>query len=1075
MQLISGSFVFSPSDLNDFLECEHLMALELAATRRQLVRPEREDPQGDLIRRKGEEHEAAHLAALEADGFRIARIELDGDWEAAAAATQQAMRDGADVVYQGVLVDPSGWRGIADFLERQPDGSYEVADTKLARSAKPYFLLQLAFYSEQVGRIQGRLPDRMHVVLGTNERASYRVRDFDAYYRRVRGRFLEWVADPPATYPYPVAHCPICVWLERCTQQWEADDHLSLVAHMRRRWIDRLGEAGVTTLDELAAAPEELETELRPEIYARIRRQAQLQHGHRLTGEHVFDLLPLVEGRGLELLPRPSAGDVFFDIEGDPFYEPARGLEYLHGVVTLEDGEPAFRSFWALDRAQERETFEQLVDFLHERLARYPDMHVYHYAHYEPSTLKRLMGEYGTREEEIDELLRREVFVDLFRVVEQSLRISHPRYGLKQVETFFMPPREEDVRAGDDSILVFEEWLESGDRGLLEAIERYNEFDCLATYKLREWLLERRTDAGVERWKEPPVPREVKEEVAEAVAERERLKVALLEGGEEGDERWLAAQLLEYHRREARPVWWHYFRRIESTPEELVADSEAIGDLRPTGAEPRPVAKSLAYELEFPTQQHKLGPGDVLDPETTRGERIVEIDEGTGRLWIKRGRSRSEEPLPRALIPGGAWDTRYQRAALMRLAEEIRDDGGKYRALRAILRRELPSALAAESLDESYLFIQGPPGSGKTWTGAQLVLHLLEKGKRVGIAAPSHKAIHNLLRELEQQGLATHGLKKCSKGDEDTHYDASELIENESELEPFLDAGLKLLAGTAWLFSRAELDSTLDYLFVDEAGQVSLADALAMGTSAENVVLLGDPLQLAQVSHGVHPGGTGCSVLEHLLGEQATIPPDRGLFLEHTRRMHPKVCAFVSEVVYDGRLESADGLERQELEGVGAGIRYLPVEHQGRSQSAPEEAERIAAEIDTLRGRWYTRADGRHWQLRDEDVMVVAPYNAHVRCLAQRLPDGVRVGTVDKFQGQEAPVVFYATASSSGEEIPRGLEFLFSRNRLNVAISRARCLAYLVGSPRLLDVRCRSVEQMRLANALCRLVEFADD
>jgi hypothetical protein len=563
-------------------------------------------------------------------------------------------------------------------------------------------------------------------------------------------------------------------------------------------------------------------------------------------------------------------------------------------------------------------------------------------------------------------------------------------------------------------------------------------------------------------------------EAPSAAKYHERLKAVLLEGAEEGDERWLAAQLLEYHRREARPVWWHYFRRIESTPEELVADPEAIGDLRPTAAEPRPVAKSFAYELEFPTQQHKLGPGDVIDPETERGETIIEIDEGTGHLWIKRGRGRSEEPLPRALIPGGAWDTRYQRGALVRLAEEIRHGGGKYRALRAILRRELPSVLAAESLDESYLFIQGPPGSGKTWTGAQLVLHLLGRGKRVGIAAPSHKAIHNLLRELEQQGLATRGLKKCSAGDEETRYDKSPLIENESELEPFLDPELKLLAGTAWLFSRAELDSTLDYLFVDEAGQVSLADALAMGTAAENLVLLGDPLQLAQVSQGVHPGVTGCSVLEHLLGEHATIPPDRGLFLEHTRRMHPQVCAFVSEVVYDGRLESAEGLERQELEGVGAGIRYLPVEHEGRSQSAPEEAERIAAELAALRGRWYTAAGGRRWELRDEDVMVVAPYNAHVRCLAQRLPAGVRVGTVDKFQGQEAPVVFYATASSSGEEIPRGLEFLFSRNRLNVAISRARCLAYLVGSPRLLDVRCRSVEQMRLVNALCRFVEVAE-
>src|SRR5215211_6418019 len=946
MQHRDGRLAFWPSDLNEFLECEHMTALDLALARGQLRQPHRVDPQGDLIRRKGEEHEAAHLSVLEADGLNIARIELDGDWEAAAAATEQAMRDGADIVYQAVLLDPAGWRGIADFLERQPDGSYEVADTKLARSAKPYFLLQLAFYSEQVGRIQGRLPHRMHVVLGTNERASYRVRDFDAYYRRVRRRFLDWVADPPATYPYPVAHCPICVWLERCTKQWKEDDHLSLVAHMRRRWIDRLRGAGVTTLEQLAAAPEELETELRPEIYARIRRQAQLQHGHRLTGEHVFDLLPLVEGRGLELLPRPSEGDVFFDIEGDPFYEPARGLEYLHGVVTLEDGEPAFRSFWALDRAQERTAFEQLVDFLRERLARYPDMHVYHYAHYEPSTLKRLMAEHGTREDEIDELLRREVFVDLFRVVEQSLRISHPRYGLKQVETFFMPPREEDVRAGEDSILVFEEYLESGDRGLLEAIERYNEFDCLATYQLREWLLERRADAGVERWKEPPTPREVKEEVAEAVAERERLEAELLDGAEEGDERWLAAQLLEYHRREARPVWWHYFRRLESTEEELRDwDSEAIAGLEPTDEPPETVARSLVHTLRFPPQQHKLGPGGVVDPETQKGEEIESIDDERGLLRLRRGPKREGEPLPRVLIPGGAWRTDAPQAALARLAGELLEPEGRYLALREILRRDLPlggERVHTNELDElkrlvsqlrdTHLFIQGPPGSGKTWTGARLIVHLLREGRRVGICAPSHKAVHKLLEEVEdvarQERVTFRGLKKGD--DEESSYEG-DFVTTSKVNAAFTDLDVRLVAGTAWLLARAELDSTLDYLFVDEAGQVSLADALAVGTSARNVVFLGDPLQLAQVSQGVHPGGTGCSVLEHLLGDATTIPPERGVFLERTWRMHPKVCAFVSEVVYDGRLEPAPGRERQTIDGVGAGLRYAPVEHEGRS------------------------------------------------------------------------------------------------------------------------------------------------
>jgi predicted RecB family nuclease len=1077
MHARDGRLGFSPSDLNDFVECVHLTALELAAARGELARPEREDPQAELVRRKGQEHEAAHLSRLEAEGRTVVRIPDDGTWEERARATAAAMRAGSDVVYQAVFVDPSGRRGIADFVERIADGSYEVADTKLARSGRPAHVLQLAFYSEQVGQIQGRLPDLMHVVLGTNERVSYHVRDFDAYYRRLRGRFEAWVADPPATYPYPVSHCKVCDWLDRCTAQWERDDHLSLVAGMRRAWEAELEEAGVATLAGLAEADPKLETSLRAEIVDRLRRQAALQLGHRRSGEHAWELLPLVEGRGLTSLPRPSEGDVFFDVEGDPFYEPGRGLEYLFGVHT-RDG---FRAFWGTDRAGERRAFEQLVDFLSAQLERDPDMHVYHYAGYDRAVVRRLAGEHGTREDAVDELLRREVFVDLYWVVVQALQISHPRYGLKEVETFFMPARTEDVTAGGDSILVFEQWLETGAHALLEELERYNEFDCRATAALRDWLLERRAEAGVEGWKEPPAPRELTEEKAEALEARERLRAALLDGAEEGDERWTIGQLLEYHRREDRPVWWSFFRRLEASEQELLDDSEAIAGLTPSGEAPVEDKRSLVHTLEFPLQQHKLGPGEAIDPATDRGEQIVEVDDAAGRLRLRRGPKYKDEPLPRALIPGGPWRTDAQRAALVRLAEEIRRSGGRYRALRDVLRREPPRARlelspaeAAASLAESYLFVQGPPGSGKTYTGAQIVARLLREGRRVGVAAPSHKAIHNLLGEIEDAAEPVRALKKCSAGDTETRYEG-DWIENADDVGAFTDPELRLLAGTAWLFAREELDGALDVLVIDEAGQVSLADALAMGTSARNLVLLGDPLQLAQVSQGTHPGSTGLSVLEHLLGDDTTVPPDRGLFLEHTRRMHPDVCRFVSEVVYDGRLEPLPGLERQRVEGVGAGIRHLPVEHEGRSQSAPEEADAIAAEIGRLVGRLYVSADGRSWPLRHDDVMVVAPYNAQVRCLSGRLPEGVQVGTVDKFQGQEAPVVFYSTSSSSGDEIPRGLRFLFSRNRLNVAISRARCLAYLVGSPRLLDVNCRSVEQMRLVNALCRLVEVAEE
>ena len=1078
---------FSPSHLNDFLECEHLAALGLQVARGELERPEVDDLQAELIRRKGIEHEQAYLAQLRAEGKSVLEVDTDDrDWERAARMTAEAIRSGShDVVYQGVFVDADGWRGVADFVERQADGSYEVSDTKLARHSKPYFLLQLSFYSEQLGRVQGRLPERMHVVLGTNDRESFRVADFIAYYRRVRARFVEFARHPRETYPHPVQHCGICAWKAVCEQRWIDDDHLSLVANMRRSWIAKLADAGITTLEGLALAQQEEITGLRPEILELIRDQARMQYEARTNG-HAWKLLPPEEDHGLALLPRPSAGDVFYDIEGDPFYEAARGLEYLHGVIA----DSRFRAFWARSREEEQRAFEQLVDFLTERLRRYPDLHVYHYAHYEVGVLKRLAGEYGTREDEVDELLRREVFVDLYRIVAQSLRISHPRYGLKQVETFFMPARTEDVSAGDDSILVFEQWLDSGDDALLEAIERYNEFDCRATEALRDWLLERRAEAGIETWWEPRPAREVPEERTEAIAEREALRQALLAGAEESDERWLAAQLLEYHRREDRPVWWRFFRRLESTEEELRDwDTEAIAGLEPTDEPPEPVKRSLVHTLRFPPQQHKLGPGDVVDPETEAGEEIVSIDEEHGLLRLKRGPKREGESLPRALIPGGPWITTAQRAALARLGRELLEPTGRYEALRGILRRDLP--LGGESvhtndldelkalvsrLDETHLFIQGPPGSGKTYTGARLIVHLLREGRRVGICAPSHKAIHKLLGEVEAvaatEAFVFRGIKRGD--DEESTYEG-QFVTTSSDIGAVLDPEVRLVAGTAWLHSREELDSTLDFLFVDEAGQVSLADALAVGTAARNVVFLGDPLQLAQVSQGVHPGGTGCSVLEHLLGEATTVPPERGVFLERTWRMHPAVCSFVSEVVYDGRLEPAPGRERQSITGVGAGLRYVPVEHEGRSQAAPEEAEAIAAEVERLLGATFTDAEGRTRPLRHEDVLVVAPYNQQVRCLRAALPETVRVGTVDKFQGQEAPVVLYSTTSSSGDEVPRGLEFLFSRNRLNVAISRAQCLAVLVGSPRLLDVRTRSVDQVRLVNALCRFVEMAEE
>jgi len=1105
MQHLNDHFLFSPSDLGSFLACEHLTQLELAVALREGRRPSYENSYAELLRRKGQEHEETFLATLRDAGRSVVEVRLaaNRDFEAGTRRTAGAMRAGADYVYQAVFF-ANGWRGIADFLERveRPSAlgswSYQVLDTKLARHPRPEHALQLSFYSQALADTQQLAPDLAYVVLGTRERVPIRLADVTAYYRRVRQRFEAAVVARPGTGPYPCHHCSFCDFRSLCDDRLEQEDHVVRVAGIHRDQVKRLFAGGINTLTALAETrPDVSVAKMAPSTFGTLRDQAGLQLIRQRSGTLEWRPLDVEPGRGFAALPPQSPGDLIFDLEGHPFFEPARGLEYLFGILLLDGDEPRYQAFWAHDREGERQAFEALVDLIHARLARYPDLHVYHFSGSEPSTLKRLMAEYATREAQVDDLLRRQVFVDLHTIVRRALRAGVPSYSLKELEALFGFTRTGTVKSGTQAILNYERWLHQRSQVLLDEIAAYNLEDCQATLGLLQWL--HRVRPADLPWPETPEPQPLSTEATEALDARQQLRQELLAGAEPGTPRWLAGELLEYHRREARPAWWAYFDRLGKSPEELLEDSEAIAYLKADPrTPPQPRKKSLVHTLRFPIQDHKLRPGHMVhDPATGRsaGE-ILAIDDTSGVLQLLRGPKSGSTPLPSEVVAGGPIDDRTQRAAVLRVAESIRAGDGRYPALQAILARERPRirGLAAKSriqtidlsemkalalsLDGSYLFLQGPPGTGKTWTGARIVVHLLASGRRVGIAAQSHKAIHNLLDEIEtvarDTGVRFKGLKKSSAGNPESEYDG-EFIQSDPDNSTFADAAadVQLFAGTAWLFSRPDLDGKLDYLVIDEAGQISLADALAMGTAARNVILLGDPLQLAQVSQGVHPTGTGASVLEHLLGDAPTIPEDRGVFLERSFRMHPDVSAFISEIVYAGRLHSDDSAARRTTT-FGTGIRFEPVDHEGNKSASDEEVARVAAQVAAMRGGTFTDADGTTRPLRDEDFMVVAPYNAQVLRLRAGLPAGVRVGTVDKFQGQEAPIVFFSMATSSGEDVPRSLTFLFSRNRLNVAISRAQCLAVLVCSPRLLEARCQSIEEMQLVNALCRLVEHAE-
>jgi uncharacterized protein len=780
---------------------------------------------------------------------------------------------------------------------------------------------------------------------------------------------------------------------------------------------------------------------------------------------------------------------------------------------------PRHNAYWAHDTEAEKKAFEAVMDFLIQRLDRDPNLHVYHYAAYEPNALKWLASTYATREQEVDRLLRGRVLVDLYRVVRQSVQIGTESYSLKELEALYRAgKRSTEIVDAASSIVAYEEWLDSRDQQKLDEILAYNADDCLSTAQLRDWLEARRLE-GIAKYGEIPRPGPEKTEPSDNLRDIDQRTAAVLdtllagvpeeEEGRTPDQqaRYLLAHSLNWHRREAKSEWWEYYRKGTLTDEQLMADPDSIGGLEFRG-EVRQEKQSNIFRYYFdPTQEYKVAVGDKPhDPRRLEGAgTVVDLDGIAG--WIDLSRSiHSEAPHPTSLIPSSPIPTNDQRDALLRLGQFVVDHGfsgpGQFQAVRDLLRLEPPSIegviegaplvqagerakdvalLLAPKLDSTYLAIQGPPGSGKTTIGAEIILELVNAGKRVGITANSHKVIGNLLDKLmEMANERGQPIRAIQKADERDRCASKEVhcTGSSSTVELALNEGqVDVVAGTPWLFARATFPSKLDYLVVDEAGQLALANVLAISGVTSNFIFLGDPNQLSQPSHGIHPPGVNLAVLDHVIQEQPTMPPTYGLFLETTYRLHPAVSAFISEAFYDGKLVPDESTKRQELGSSngsgGVGLRYVPVDHVGNRTLSAEEVDRVQGLFRALLGLPWTDRDGKVRPIGVDDILVVAPYNAQVRRLIETLPLKSRVGTVDKFQGQEAPVVIYSMATSSVDDAPRGMDFLFNLNRLNVAASRAQVLVLLICSPELLKARCRTPDQMRLASALCRLVEFA--
>ena len=1127
MQKSAGQKRFSASDLVNFSACAHLTHLDLVNLETPLPKAE-DSEEMVLIQDKGFAHEARYWEHLKSTvGDTVDLTDAGTTDERKFAATVEALNSGAQVVFQATLLEDP-WVGHADFLVRveRPCNlgsfSYEVADTKLARSSRAKFLVQLCLYSDMLARVQGVMPQHMHVVLGDGRQETFLADDYLRYFRRLQGRFLGWVAQAQRiTYPEKVERCGQCRWREICAQRWETDDHLNRVAGIGKTQIVKLKAAGVTTLEKLAALPVgQAISRIQPETVQRLSHQARLQRQSQLSGKAVFEVLPPREAKGFARLPLAAEGDLYFDMEGDPMTEG--GLEYLFGLYFFESGKAVFKPFWAHSRTEERLAFEAFMDFVMAHLRRFPKAHIYHYAPYEATALKRLMSLHGTREAEVDHLLRTSKLVDLYAVVREAIRVGEPSYSIKSIERFYSSKqREGDVKTAGGSVVFYDKWKTTGDSAILQAIADYNEDDVRSTFELREWLLSIQPTSNASQTPTPLNAQAAKAVVlspaaVKAADELELFRARLLNALPDDRLQWSAEHhlrelmfhLLGFHRRADKPAWWALFERKDASEDELLEDLEAIGGLTHI-REPEPTGEFQRYWYRFPDQETKLRTGSNCTLTFNLEEVFeLEVDEDKREVsFLRKAEAAWESPMPLSGVAIGAGlpiNSNVIVGAVRRFVKAYLDGTEKFSAGLEVLRRDLPkvqgttqgqplmsreetllngSIRVVSNLDHSSVFVQGPPGAGKTYTGSHVIVALLKAGKKVAVTSNSHKAINNLLSGVEkvaqQDGFEFNGMKKSST--KDSIFEGC-FVKNVTNTQSLIQkvGDYQLVAGTAWLFSSPKLESTFDYLFVDEAGQVSLANLMAMSTSAKNIVLLGDQMQLGQPIQGVHPGESGQSTLEYLLKGEATIPEERGIFLKDTWRMHPDVCRFISDAVYSGRLEAEkDNANQKLMLPVDAhdavkptGISFIPIAHDGCSQRSDEEADLIQRiYADLLRSRYVDRT-GKEHEMTVENILVVAPYNLQVNRLKQVLPAGARVGTVDKFQGQEAEAVLVSMTTSSGEYLPRDIDFLYSKNRLNVAISRARCWAGVVANPALLEVNVSSPLQMALVNTLCWVEEF---
>jgi predicted RecB family nuclease len=1150
-----GKLVFSASDLAVASECMWAQVRRVdKALGHDISVPKDDDAMLVRAGSLGDRHEAEKLKEFKikfGDGVaEIARPDYDDKTKSIeeqmlelSAQTLQALADKKKVVFQATFFDGE-FQGFADFLVLTDEGEYAVYDTKLARKAKITALIQLAAYADQLQKNGVPTSKQVHLILGDQSVSTHQLEDILPTYLKRRADMQKLVDSRRAN---KLAGGAAVVWNDGtysacgrcvvCEPHVEATDDLLLVAGMRLEQRAKLRAAGIETVKQLAESTLAKVKNMTDNTFINLRSQAwiQIQTNHKPAGSP--PVYEVVDAPALAALPKPHPGDIFFDFEGDPLYQESDkwNLDYLFGYV---DDEAKFEPIWAHNLAGEKAALIKFTDMLKARLAANPGMHVYHYAAYEKTHLLSLAARHGVAEDFIDDLLRKNILVDLYPIVRRAVLVGSHSYSLKKLEPIFVTEDErKGVANAAESVVEYANYCElvaahklDEAKEKLADIEQYNAYDCRSTLALRNWLRDLASEHGVELKGSPEM--DVPEDSDDPTDPLFIQLMALIEGVDDADRTpdqtavALAAAAIDFHRREKKSFWWAHFERLvapvedwQDTRDVFIVDHAEVSEswhinkgqrnerrhlkLFTTPAPGSKLTLNAQVYLVYPNWCESLPEPSSPGARRIVSAKVIEIVSDSVFLveeMLAKG-CVEHDYLPLAVTPGAPPKTTNIENAIKAWGENVL---ATYPTLERqpaldVLRRQAPLGREFDQIEgedsveritqallampTGTLAVQGPPGAGKSFNGGHVIAELVQTHKwKIGVVSQGHSTVENLLRAISKAGLPKHLAGKAIR----TGTTVGEVAESANTTwTPFVNTEYGsfmaqnpegfVVGGTVYEFVKTAnfVPGELDLLVIDEAGQFSLANTIAASTAAKRLLLLGDPQQLPQVTQGTHPEPIDGSALGWLADGHEVLPAEFGFFLPSSWRMNDQVCQVISDNYYDSKLNSA--APPRTLQGVEPGFFPIPVKHNSNSTESVEEAERVVQLVAGLVDKTWTDETGSGpLSEAKENIIVVAPYNAQVQLIRTKLDAAgfkqIPVGTVDKFQGQEAAVAIVSMTASSAMDVPRGVEFLFMPNRLNVAISRAKWAAYLIYSPALLDYRPTNVDNLRLNSKFLNLI-----